>query len=147
MGIKIDLTGIEAENEERVYIKQAGNFTLKVVKVTEATAQSGNKKIKVHFIDKHGRYTIDEFTLTKNALWKLKLLTKALKLPNVLDTDMFLDRYVIATVEEKPTQSGGIIYQITKYEASSLTNTYVREEPKISHEDRTVEIELDEIPF
>lgn len=120
----IDLGTTEVEDGERVYIKQEGEITLKVVKVTEGTTQNNNKQIKVHFQDKAGRYAIDDFVITQNALWKLKIFTKALKLPNVIDTNLFMDRYVKATFKAKNTPNGGVIYDIKKYEASPLTNTY-----------------------
>lgn len=121
--MRIDLTDIPVEDNEREYIKQEGVFTLKVVKLTEGKTTNNNPQIKVHFQDKLGRYAIADFVLTDNALWALKVLTKALKLPNVIDTDMMLDRYVIAHIKAKKTTNGGEIFEIKKYEASSLTNT------------------------
>jgi hypothetical protein len=121
--MRIDLTDIPVEDNEREYIKQEGAFTLKVVKLTEGKTTNNNPQIKVHFQDKLGRYAIADFVLTDNALWALKVLTKALKLPNVIDTDMMLDRYVVAHIKAKKTQNGEI-FEIKKYEASHLTNTY-----------------------
>lgn len=120
----LDLENTQVEDGERVYIKQEGEITLKVVKVTEGTTQNNNPQIKVHFQDKAGRFAIDDFVVTPNALWKIKTLTKALKLPNVVDTNLFMDRYVKATFKAKNTTNGGVIYEIKKYEASPLTNTY-----------------------
>lgn len=144
MGRQINLDGVQAETEDRVYIKRAGNYTLKVVKVTFGKTNNNNETIKVHFQNNKMEYITDEFVLTDNALWKLKLLTKALKLPNVIDTDMFIDRYVAAEVVEKPTRSGGVIYQIKKYGASQLTNTY---EPPVVHENYSNAQDNEEIPF
>jgi hypothetical protein len=154
--MRIDLTGVDAEQDERVYIKKEGEFTLKVVKVTQGKTSNNNDQIKVHFQDRNGHYAIDEFVLTQNALWKLKVLSKALKLPNVIDTNMFIDRYVKATVKAKATQNSGTIYEIKKYEASNLTNTYVAQEPRVVYEKHThaqnhqankQEFDEDEIPF
>ena len=91
--MRIDLTNVDAENEERTYIKREGEFTLKVVKVTQGKTSNGNDQIKVHFQDRGGQFAMDEFVLTQNSLWKLKVFTKALKLPNIIDTNMFIDRY------------------------------------------------------
>lgn len=122
--MNIDLTGVDAEQDERVYIKQEGKITLKVVKVTEGVTSNQNPQIKVHFQDRQGRWAIDEFVVTDNALWKLKVFTTALKLPNKIDTNMFIDRYVEATFKAKATQNGGQIFEIKKYEPSKFTNTY-----------------------
>lgn len=123
--MQVDLTGVDAEQDERVYIKQEGKITLKVVKVTEGVTSNNNPQIKVHFQDRQGRWAIDEFVVTDNALWKLKVFTTALKLQNKIDTQMFIDRYVEATFKAKGTQNGGQIFEIKKYEPSKFTNTYV----------------------
>ena len=118
------LDDVQVEDTERVYIKQEGVITLKVVKVTEGKTTNNNDQIKVHFQDKAKRFAIDDFVITPNAMWRIKVLTKALKLPNVIDTNLFIDRYVQATFKAKKTPNGGVIYEIKKYEASPLTNTY-----------------------
>ena len=132
--MRIDLSNIDAENEDRIYIKKEGEITLKVVKVTSGKTSNNNEQIKVHFQDINGHYAIDEFILNENSLWKLKIFTKALKLPNIIDTNMFIDRYVKATIKSRTTQNGGVIYEIKKYEQSNLTNTYVAGEPKVIYE-------------
>ena len=126
----INTEGVEVEQGERVYIKQEGEITLKVVKVTEGISTNNYKQIKVHFQDKTGRFAIDDFVITQNALWKVKIFTKALKLPNMVDTDLFINRYVKATFKAKNTPNGGVIYEIKKYEASPLTNTYTAPTPQ-----------------
>ena len=130
----IDTNGVEVEENERQYIKREGKITLKAVKVTEHTTRNGNPAFKVHFQDKIGHYAIDEFVVTDNALWKIKTLTKALKLPNIVDTNLFIDRYVKATFKAKNTPNGGVIYEIKKYEASPLTNTYEPPAPQVVYE-------------
>ena len=99
-------------------------------------------------------------------MWKIKIFTKALKLPNMVDTNLFIDRYVKATLKAKKTQSGGTIYEIKKYEASPLTNTYEapapqqydatqynhnnQNAPQQNHQDQLPnvnDIDDDEIPF
>ena len=140
----IDLTNVDLEDKERVYIKQEGAIILKVVKVTEGKSASGYDEIKVHFQDKAGRWAIDNFVLTPNALWKLKVLTKALKLPNIVDTDMFIDRYVIAHFKAKSTANGGTIYEIKKYETSKLTNTYIAE---AVNDEQQLDVSNEDIPF
>ena len=134
--MRIDLTNVDAENEERRYIKREGEFVLKVVKVTQGKTSNGNDQIKVHFQNRDGQFVMDEFILTQNSLWKLKVFTKALKLPNIIDTNMFIDRYVKATIKSRTTQNGGVIYEIKKYEQSNLTNTYVAGEPKVVYENQ-----------
>ena len=139
--MRIDLSNVDAENEDRKYIKKEGEFTLKVVKVTSGKTSNGNEQIKVHFQDINGNYAIDEFILNENSLWKLKIFTKALKLPNIIDTDMFISRYVKATIKAKATQNGGTIYEIKKYEPSKLTNTYVATQQKTNYETRNAHIQ------
>ncbi|MDY0193592.1 MAG: hypothetical protein RBR93_08695 [Aliarcobacter butzleri] len=137
--MRIDLSNIDAENQERIYIKKEGEYILKVVKVTQGKTSNNNDQIKVHFQDRRGQYAMDEFVLTDNSLWKLKVFTKALKLPNIIDTNMFIDRYVKATIKAKATQNGGTIYEIKKYEPSNLTNTYIAQEPKVTYENQQVQ--------
>lgn len=137
--MRIDLSNIDAENEDRIYIKKEGEYVLKVVKITQGKTSNNNEQIKVHFQDRRGQYIIDEFVLTDNSLWKLKVFTKALKLPNIIDTNMFIGRYVKATIKAKATQNGGTIYEIKKYEPSNLTNTYIAQEPKVTYENQQVQ--------
>lgn len=120
----INLEGVEVEDIERVYIKREGVITLKAVKVTEHTSRGGYPAFKVHFQDRAGHFAIDEFVVTDSALWRIKMLTKAFKLPNTVDTNLVVGRYVTATFKAKATQNGGQIFEIKKYEPSKLTNTY-----------------------
>jgi len=131
--MRIDLTDTEVEDGKRIYIQREGKITLKVVKVTEGFTTNKNPFVKVHFQDNTGAYTTDEFVVTENALWKIKLFTKALKLPNVIDTNMFYDRYVIAEMKKKQTTNGHI-YEIKSYEPSKLTNTYEYTAPTPQHQ-------------
>lgn len=131
--MRIDSTSIETEDTQREYIREEGEFTVKVVKVTEGQTSNKNPQIKVHFQDRNGRFAIDEFVLTESALWKLKLLTKALKLPNVINTEMFYERYVKITLKAKQTANGHI-YEIKRYDPSNLTNTWEYQAPKAHYE-------------
>jgi len=157
----IDTNGVEVEENERLYIKREGKITLKAIKVTEHTTRNNNPAFKVHFQDRFGHWAIDEFVATDNALWKIKMITKAMKLPNVVDTNLMVDRYVIADFRAKKTQNGGVIYEIKKYEPSKLTNTYT---PPVTYENSqgqeyqpqnqgqvqtppAIDIDEDEIPF
>ena len=156
----IDTNGVEVEENERQYIKREGKITLKAIKVTEHTTRNGNPALKVHFQDKIGHWAIDEFVVTDNALWRIKMLTKAMKLPNVVDTELIVGRYVIADFKTKKTNNGGVIYEIKKYEQSKLTNTYT---PPVTYENAQgqqyqpqagtqqevppIDINEDEIPF
>jgi len=143
----IDLTNVDGENEERVYIKQEGKITLKVVKVTERLTQNNNTELKIHFQDKAGRWAIDSFVLTPNSLWRLKIFTKALKMPDVVNTDELIGRYVIATFKAKQTSKGGTIYEIKKYEPSKLTQPYQPKVPVVVENEHGETINEDEIPF
>jgi len=144
----IDVTGAEVEENDRQYIKQEGKITLKAIKVTEGVTRNNNPSFKVHFQDRTGRWAIDEFVVTDNALWKIKMLTKALKLPNVVDTNLIPSRYVVAHFKARSTQGGGTIYEIKRYEPSQLTNTYEPPKQEVPIEHQTVSADSDdEIPF
>lgn len=164
----IDMTHTKVEDGERTYIKQEGAITLKVVKVTESTTQNNNPQIKVHFQDKIGRFAIADFVVTDNALWALKIFTKALKMPNIIDTNLMVDRYVIAHFKARKTANGEI-FEIKKYEPSQLTNTLeqkdviptvhetvqqeastyppLRKEMPASNEVPAIDVDEDTIPF
>ena len=57
--MRIDLSNIDAENQERIYIKKEGEYVLKVVKVTQGKTSNNNEQIKVHFQDRKGQYAMD----------------------------------------------------------------------------------------
>ena len=60
-------------------------------------------------------------------MFRIKMFTKALKMPNVLDTELMIDRYVNIEVVEEPYQdrngNNKIAYKVASYEESSQTNT------------------------
>lgn len=123
MGRQYDLTNVE----ETQFINEVGEYTLKVISVTPDKTANGNAVEKVIFKTKDGLQISDEFVVTDKALWRMKIFTKALKLPTVTDTDTWINRYVVATVGKegyvKQDGTKGEKHVITKYEPSQLTNT------------------------
>lgn len=156
MGRKYDLTNVE----ETQFINMAGEYTLKVVSVKADYTANNNPVEKVTFRTRDGLQISDEFVITDKALWKLKVFTKALKLPNVTDTDTWIDRYVVATVAKevytKNDGTKGEKFVIVQYAQSNLTNTLetmngvpVEREIKQAKENNLPEIDINEetIPF
>lgn len=155
----INCQGIQVENGERVYIKYVGQATLKVDKVTEGLSRNNHKQIKVHMIDKNGHFITDTFILTPNSLWKLKLFADALGVPSeIINTEHFAGRYTKATIKDKPTNNNGVIFEISKYEASKLNKPFEAPTIEVAFENATtqqkieelrqeINIEEDEIPF
>ena len=122
MGRKYDLTGVA----ETQFISEAGEYTLKVINVVQDKTANFNDVEKVIFQTKEALQISDDFVVTDKALWKMKLFTKALKLPTVTDTDEWVGRYVKATVGLETYEKDGQLKQkcvITKYAESNLTNT------------------------
>ena len=120
----IDMTNVEIN--EYNYIQDEGDYLLKVTKVTEDKTRNYNDVIKVFMEDRNGDIFIDDFVITDNAMWKLKLLTKALKMPNVVDTSLMVGRYVEAKLGKEPyDKNGETKYKLVakKYRESKLTNT------------------------
>lgn len=120
--MRLDLTNVE----EKSYLK-AGRHFVKVIKQEETFSHNGKPILKVTFSDKSGAQISDDFYLTEQAMFRIKMFTKALKMPNVLDTELMIDRYVnIDVVEEPYTDKNGnakLAYKIANYEESRQTNT------------------------
>jgi len=148
--MNLNLTDVTVEENERQYIKYTGEALLKVVKVTVGKTQTQNDQIKVHFQDKQGLFIIESFTVVPQSLWAIKILVKALGLPEVINTDNFIGRYVNATIKEKKTQNG-IIYVIDKYSESKLNKPLniqpVQQQEANNDYVHNVNIDNDEIPF
>ena len=148
--MNLNLTDVTVEENERQYIKYTGEALLKVVKVTVGKTQTQNDQIKVHFQDKQGLFIIESFTVVPQSLWAIKILVKALGLPEVINTDNFIGRYVNATIKEKKTQNG-IIYVIDKYSESKLNEPLniqpVQQQEANNDYVHNVNIDNDEIPF
>jgi len=131
----IDLTNIEETEQEKLpYLARTGRILLKVTKVKDGgITKNGNKVLKVFFKTKEGELYIEEIILTQEALWRLKVLTKALKMPNIVDTDMMANRYVYGNfTQENYNKSDGTIgakIVAKSWEPSELTNT-LKDEPK-----------------
>ena len=125
MGRVYDLTDVV----EAQFINEAGEYTVKVISVTEGKTEYGNPIEKVVFKTREDLQISDEFVVTDRALWKMKIFTKALKLPTVTDTDQWVGRYVKIHVgtENYAKNDGtkGSKFVIKKYEESPLTNTQI----------------------
>jgi len=149
--MNLNLTDVTVEENERQYIKYTGEALLKVVKVTVGKTQTQNDQIKVHFQDKQGLFIIESFTVVPQSLWAIKILVKALGLPEIINTDNFVGRYANATIKEKKTQNG-IIYVVDKYAESKLNkplNIQPMQQQQEVNSDyvHNVNIDNDEIPF
>lgn len=147
----IDLTNIEETEQEKLpYLTRTGRILLKVAKVKDGgITKNGNKILKVFFKSKEGELYIEEIILTQEALWRLKVLTKALKMPNIVDTDMMVNRYVYGQfLSENYNRNDGTVgikVVAKSWESSELTNTMQSEPEKVAP---TIEIESDEnVPF
>jgi len=148
--MNLNLTDVPVEENERQYVKYTGEALLKAVKVTVGKTQTQNDQIKVHFQDKQGLFIIESFTVVPQSLWAIKILVKALGLPEIINTDNFIGRYVNATIKEKKTQNG-IIYVIDKYSESKLNKPLniqpVQQQETNNDYVHNVNIDNDEIPF
>lgn len=147
----IDLTNIEETEQEKLpYLARTGRILLKVTKVKDGgITKNGNKVLKVFFKTKEGELYIEEIVMTIDSLWRLKILTKALKMPNVVDTDMMTNRYVYGQfLSENYNKNDGTVgtkVVAKSWEPSELTNTMQAEPEKVAP---TIEIESDEnVPF
>lgn len=147
----IDLTNIEETEQEKLpYLARTGRILLKVTKVKDGgITKNGNKVLKVFFKTKEGELYIEEIVMTVDSLWRLKILTKALKMPNVVDTDMMTNRYVYGQfLSENYNKNDGTVgtkVVAKSWEPSELTNTMQAEPEKVAP---TIEIESDEnAPF
>ena len=148
----IDLTNVEeSEGEKLPYLQRAGKILLKVTKVREGgITKNGNKILKVFFKSREGELYIEEIVMTIDSMWRLKTLTKALKMPNVIDTDQMIDRFVFGNfAQENYTRNDGTVGQkvVSKsWEPSELTNT-LAETPKVNVAP-SIEVDTSEtIPF
>lgn len=148
----IDLTNVEeSEGEKLPYLQRAGKILLKVTKVREGgITKNGNKILKVFFKSREGELYIEEIVMTIDSMWRLKTLTKALKMPNVVDTDQMIDRFVFGNfTQENYTRNDGTVGQkvVSKsWEPSELTNT-LTETPKVNVAP-SIEVDTSEtIPF
>lgn len=133
----IDLTNVEeSEGEKLPYLQRAGKILLKVTKVREGgITKNGNKILKVFFKSREGELYIEEIVMTIDSMWRLKTLTKALKMPNVIDTELMINRFVFGNfTQENYTRNDGTVGQkfVSKsWEPSELTNT-LSEAPKVN---------------
>ncbi len=119
----LDLTKVPT----REYIQTPGKHLLKVIGVEEDVAKTGNSLLKITMMNEKKQLYIEDFYLSEKALFKLKIFTKALKMPNVVDTNMMLHRYVNATLveEEYIKQDGCKAKKLTcnTWESDARTNT------------------------
>ena len=120
----LDLTQVPT----REYIQTPGKYLLKVIGVEEDIAKTtGNQLLKVTMMNEKKQLYIEDFYLSEKALFKLKIFTKALKMPNVVDTHMMLHRYVNANlVEEEYVKTDGCKAKrltCNVWESDARTNT------------------------
>lgn len=119
----LDLTQVPT----REYIQTPGKYLLKVIGVEEDVAKTGSQLLKVTMMNDKKQLYIEDFYLTEKALFKLKIFTKALKMPNVVDTAMMLHRYVNANLvdEEYVKMDGCKAKRLTcnAWESDARTNT------------------------
>lgn len=127
----LDLTNVPT----REYIQAPGKHLLKVIGVEEDVAKTGNSLLKVTMVNDKKQLYIEDFYLSEKALFKLKIFTKALKMPNVVDTHMMLHRYVNATLaeEEYVKMDGCKAKRLTcnAWEPSERTNTQETKAPVV----------------
>lgn len=142
----VNMQGVKAENEDRIYIKYAGQAILKVDKITEGVSRNNYPQIKVHLKDKHGHFITDTFILTPNSLWKLKLFAQALEVPtDIVNSDHFAERYTKATIKEKPTNNNGVIYEIVKHETAKANKPFVPPKIEVAFENVATQQKIEEL--
>jgi hypothetical protein len=142
----IDLTDIETNN----YIDTEGEHLLRVIDVkNDRYTNNGNQILEVLFQNKEKVKHKEDFFLTDKAKFRLKLLTKALKMPNMVDTDEMIDRFVIANIQKKEVEkrdgSKMAVFEVVSWKPSKLTNTLTEIRTKINKP--KIETEKEEIPF
>jgi len=149
--MRIDLNNVE----EKMFLNIEGKHLLKVVSVDESQVTSnGNAVLKVQLKTREEHIFTEEFVVTDKALWKVKLFTKALKMPNVVDTHLMIDRFVhgMFVYENYTKKDGSQSKKLTCKEwlPSSQTNTLTNE-PKVQVmppiTTPNIDISDDEIPF
>ncbi|MEK3995497.1 DUF669 domain-containing protein [Psychrobacillus sp. FSL K6-2365] len=117
-------------------IKKAntGNTVVTLDYEIRSDVQQAHQGIKVQY---------DNFTITENAMWKIKNISKALGFPNKLKVsekewgDLLLNKNLIITVGHKPANADGKIYP--KVDAYKETAT--------SAPSTTVIVNESELPF
>lgn len=129
--MRIDLTDVE----ETVFLSAEGKHLMKVIGVDETKfTPNGNQILRVTMQSKNGEIYNEDFVLTEKALFRVKVFTKALKMPNVIDTSLMVGRYVYGNfVYEDYTKKDGSAKKIIVckgWEESKLTNT-LKEAPVV----------------
>lgn len=99
--IKLDFSNVKELTNISV-----GKHVLKVTKVEQEQASTGNPMLKVTFNNAMGEVGVDYFVLTEAAMWKLQILLKALfktEFKGVIDlnTDTMIGRTCEATAKEE----------------------------------------------
>ena len=92
-----DLTNVE----ETQWIRTVGQHIVKVVSVAQSKTSNDNIVEKVTFQNANKERISDEFVVTENSLWKMKVFTKALKLGDVVNTDQWVGKFVVITTAEE----------------------------------------------
>jgi len=150
--MSLGLSNIEVEN--RLYIEEQGVQVLKVKEVDQSNLTSnGNIVLRVTFINRDQRHISDNFVLTNSALWRVKLLTNALKLEGDPSADDITGRYVTAKIEREQYNSNGIIKSkmviknYTPCKLQEVTNIQAKEDIEIVHSSDDSEDSEEVIPF
>ena len=154
--MRVDLTNVE----EKSFLK-AGRHLVKVIKEEQTFSSKGTPVIRVTFADKNKAQITNDFFMTDDAMFRLKLFTKALKMPNIIDTELMVGRYVNINVVDEPyvDKMGAhkITQKIESFEEAGQTNTLEQKDALIQapvkvirptvEKDEPYEIDEDCIPF
>ena len=143
----IDMTNVE----DYIPLKEEGRFTLKVVEVSDPKGnKNGNPYIVVTVKDKEDRQHKEIFYVTDKALPMLKGFTKALKMPNVVDTNMMVGRYFECEMKKR-VEDNEERYYITNFKESKLTNTLspgsTTDREPAREPFPVIDVDVDENPF
>lgn len=104
----LDLNGVEVSDRIQ-WINTPGERVLKVIGVDEKkVTKNRNPVLTVKFQDRNGAQIWDDIVITQASLWRLKILTDALKIPHkIINTEYLVGRYVKAKLVAKKYDSYG----------------------------------------
>jgi hypothetical protein len=119
----IDTRGVELTPPAE-WIKKEGIYVLKISEIKPdgfAADGSGAEKFKIIFKASSGEQHMENFILKPDMLWKIKVIEKAIKAPEVYDINDFIGRYVTATIKER-TYNGKQYFDIKEYAECALND-------------------------
>ena len=108
---------------DTLYLDTEGEHTLKVVSIGEGVTANNNPVLKVSFADKDGAVFNDDFVLTEKAMFRVKNLIKALRLPDKIEAKEMVGRYTLVELYRKTerTQNGSFEKMVARsYKESPL---------------------------